>query len=308
MSEFEERLRTQLQSDRVEVPLDVKAVLDGGHEAVRGRRLGWTVAGMATAAVVASIATSTVITSTVPAVPAPAASPSPTLSPPPTLAGTAWEAVRIGGVPRIPDTRVTLQFLDGTVRGSSGCNAFDQGLDQTDGYRQDGDRLSISGVAGTLVGCGRTDVAEQDGRFLALLREVARFRISAGNLVLLAPDGTELAELAPFEIEGRTWELDGLTGAWAGDDPGITLRVDGERVSGWSGCGAYTASLSRDGVRWKLSDVRIPSPIPCPSAAGTRVGIFIERLEKVTAGELFIARPTLRLRTPDGDLLFLLVR
>jgi hypothetical protein len=193
MTDFEDRLRTRMQSDPVEVPVDMTAALDAGHEAVRGRRLGWTVAGMATLAVVASIVTPILIARTVPAVPAPVASPSVTSSP-----------------------------------------------------------------------------------------TAAR----------------------PSGIEGRTWQLDAQTGSWVNEDSGITLRVDGDRVSGWSGCGDYVASLSRDGARWTLSGVRIPRPVPCPSAPGTRVGTFINRLEKVTAGELIAAGPTLRLRTPDGDLLF----
>jgi hypothetical protein len=195
MSDLEEQLRARLQTDPVRVPVDLDAVLESGHEAVRGRRLGWTVAGLATLAVVASIVTPTLIARTVPAVPsvAPVASPSAPSSP--------------------------------TAAASSG-------------------------------------------------------------------------------IEGRTWQLDARTGSWVDDDSGITLRVDGARVSGWSGCGDYIATLSRDGARWTLSGVRIPSPIPCPSAPGTHVGTYIDRLDKVTAGELIPPGPTLRLRTPDGDLLF----
>lgn len=77
---FEDRLRAQLHSDPTEVPVDLDAVVGAGREAVRGRRLGWTVAGLATLTVVAAFAVTYLLPPFVPAVPAPAASPSAALS------------------------------------------------------------------------------------------------------------------------------------------------------------------------------------------------------------------------------------
>lgn len=194
---FEDRLRAQLHSDPTEVPVDLDAVVGAGREAVRGRRLGWTVAGLATGSVVAAFAVTYLLPPFVPAVPAPAASPS----------GTPATAPRP----------------------------------------------------------------------------------------------------ASIEVDGRTWRLAADTGAWVGEDPSITLTIEGTRLSGNSGCGGYTASLAREGERWAVEGI-INEPISCPSVAGSRAARFLHELAGTTAARVDPGGPTLRLRAPDGELVFTTAR
>ena len=67
------------------------------------------------------------------------------------------------------------------VSGSGGCNRF------TGGFTLEGDRLRFSRMASTMMAC--VDGMEQEGRFLADLAKVARYRIVGDQLELLDDSG-----------------------------------------------------------------------------------------------------------------------
>ncbi|MCA0296016.1 MAG: META domain-containing protein [Actinobacteria bacterium] len=309
MNGFEDEVRTLMQADPVEVPVDLDAVLDGGREAVRGRRLGWTVAGLTVGAVVASIVTPILIAQTIPAVPAPVDTPTvaatATAAPVPRLAGTAWTAEEVRGVPVATGTSISITFEDGRVAGGDGCNSFGG---STNSFTQDGDRISLGNMTMTLKLCDDAVVMTQAKAFGEVLKATTNFRVDDGRLVLLDTAGTPLATFAEFRVDGRTWSLDPATGKWAGQDPGLTLAVEGTTVSGNSGCGSYTATLTREGSRWSISNLT-NEPISCPYEAGRRSGVFLARLAKISFGTALPGpNPVLLLRTAAGSELRFLSR
>jgi heat shock protein HslJ len=103
-------------------------------------------------------------------------------------------------------------------------------------------------------------------------------------------------------LNGVVWTLSEKSGKWAGTDPDLTLRVQGDHVSGWSGCGDYVGALARDGDSWTFSKVTIVSPIPCPSSNSDRMQHFMERLDAVTSATTDAG--LLTLHSPAGDLVF----
>ncbi len=298
---FEERLRAELEGEQIEIPLDADRVLAQGRRTVRARRWGAAVTGAALLALVVSVLTPLVLGRGVPAVPAPAPVATPSATPAPKLLGTAWTGVSVLGIP-VGSSLVTLQFTDSGVHAFDGCNSFDQR--SADDYRQDEEKLTIDGDGSVSLVLCRSGTATQ---LLDALHRTTHFRINAGRLVLLDDAGANLAEFDPFEVDGRTWRLESSTGSWVGKDPVITLHVDGDRAWGNSGCGDYTAALTRDGNDWRLSEATIAAPIPCPSDASERMSRFLRLLEQTTSAQPW-APDRLRLATPDGDLTFTIER
>jgi putative lipoprotein len=121
-----------------------------------------------------------------PAVPAAA-----TMPPDPgTLVGPVWRAEEIAGRGVLDRVRPDLGFTaDGRARGQTGCNGF------SGPYVADGASLRIGPVAATMVGCFGA-IGEQEGRFLAALREVRGWRLETGRLHLTNAGGATLIRLA----------------------------------------------------------------------------------------------------------------
>lgn len=108
---------------------------------------------------------------------APAASPT----------GITWRAEDIGGGGIIDRSHVTLALgPDDAASGSAGCNRF------TARYALTGNRLTITGIASTEKACAPS-LMQQEARYIALLAQVAQWRIEpTGALVLTTPQGAPL--------------------------------------------------------------------------------------------------------------------
>jgi heat shock protein HslJ len=83
-------------------------------------------------------------------------------------------------------TTLTVSFSDGQVRGSSGCNTY------FGSYRVSGSRIDVEQLASTKMACQEPGVMQQEGAFLASLREVYTYRLEEGRLELVRPDGQTL--------------------------------------------------------------------------------------------------------------------
>ncbi|NLD67238.1 MAG: META domain-containing protein, partial [Limnobacter sp.] len=118
------------------------------------------------------------------------------------LAETRWRVTgynngRQAVVSVIGGTELTMNFgADGRVSGSAGCNEF------TAGYRQQGDKLSISAPVSTRRACAQPEgVMAQEASFLGALAMVDRARIEGGQLELRSAGG-ELAVMLE-RVAGR---------------------------------------------------------------------------------------------------------
>jgi heat shock protein HslJ len=92
----------------------------------------------------------------------------------------------------LPGTELTARFgADGTLTGSSGCNAYRAA------YSIDGGAIEIGAPAGTRKFCAEpAGVMEQEAAYLALLPEATRFGVDGNVLELVGPDGTRLVTYA----------------------------------------------------------------------------------------------------------------
>ena len=108
-----------------------------------------------------------------------------------TLTNTYWKLMTMGGSPvtASPDTREIHLILQAAQRvsGFSGCNRL------MGGYQLDGDRLSFSQLAGTMMACAPESM-DTERRFHAMLQKVARWRVDGEKLDLLDVSGATLAQ------------------------------------------------------------------------------------------------------------------
>jgi heat shock protein HslJ len=170
------------------------------------------------------------------------------------LAGTSWTLASYTGADGSSTTATaapeasTLTFAaDGTVAGTTGCNAF------TGTYEQQLLALSITPGPMTLKAC-TGPVAAQEQAILAALPLVASFTTTSG-LTLTDASGAELLvyTAAATGLEGSSWTATGInngkeavvgtatTGSVTAD-----FGADGT-LSGSGGCNNYTASYTISG-------------------------------------------------------------
>ena len=108
--------------------------------------------------------------------------------PEPTLEGVEWKVTgfnngRQAVVSAVTGTTLTLNFENGMVRGSSGCNTFRAP------YTSDGNRLTIGAAATTRKMCAGEGVMEQEQKFLAALKTAKVWTIESGTLDVHRADG-----------------------------------------------------------------------------------------------------------------------
>ncbi len=110
----------------------------------------------------------------------------PAFAQPSPVVGADWRVTRIAGAPLPPGAAVTIAFsADGRVAGRSGCNRY------TGAVEINGERLTFGPLAGTRMAC-QPPLMAVESRFLEALRNVDRWRLQRGTLVLAGPDGREI--------------------------------------------------------------------------------------------------------------------
>ncbi|WP_158083073.1 META domain-containing protein [Methyloprofundus sedimenti] len=111
-----------------------------------------------------------------------------------TLEQTAWQMTGInngtGNVVSSTQTgKANLQFIDGKLQGSSGCNAL------TASYQINGSELSIGPVISTRKFCAENGLMIQEQRLLQALTQVSRYEIRAQQLRLVDVNGSLMLSL-----------------------------------------------------------------------------------------------------------------
>jgi putative lipoprotein len=113
------------------------------------------------------------------------------------LRNTYWKLIQLGESPvQVGEGQSEPHMIlaEGTtqVSGSGGCNRF------TGGFTLEGDALRFSRMASTMMACA--DGMEQEGRFLADLAKVARYRIAGDRLELQDDSGATVLRFAAVAL------------------------------------------------------------------------------------------------------------
>ena len=108
-------------------------------------------------------------------------------SPQPTLDNTRWVLESLGGQPALANTRLTLNFENGRLGGSDGCNQYGTT------YSASGGKLTVGReIMSTMMACAEP-VMRQASAFTALLPQAAAYRRDGQQLTLLDAGGKTLA-------------------------------------------------------------------------------------------------------------------
>ncbi len=104
-----------------------------------------------------------------------------------------WELVSYGSAssqtPAVEGVDTSIEFsADGKLHGNVGCNVFNGD------YKVDGDTLTFSPVASTLMFCD--GVVEQETATLAVFSESASFVLDGDTLTITSADGASVIVLA----------------------------------------------------------------------------------------------------------------
>jgi heat shock protein HslJ len=107
----------------------------------------------------------------------------------PDLNGTAWMLTQLQGKSIMSPPIPTLIFKDGQVSGNASCNSF--GGSYQRGW---GDALKFGQLMSTLMACVDPSVMEQEGKYLGVLGQVAKYRVENNHLYLYDQADQFLAE------------------------------------------------------------------------------------------------------------------
>ncbi|MCM2466728.1 META domain-containing protein [Methanoculleus oceani] len=184
------------------------------------------------------------------------------------LAGTSWTLASLAGedgsiTPVLDDTAVTAAFsVDGRVGGSAGCNHYSAG------YTAEGADLTIEPAVRTEMYCiDPPGVMDQEDRYLALLTEVASYRVEDDLLILADRDGADLlifeqvVRTPNLPLVGTEWVLesystggDAISSLVGGTTITAQFAADGT-VTGNSGCNHYGGEYGLDGTKLSVSSL-----------------------------------------------------
>jgi heat shock protein HslJ len=108
------------------------------------------------------------------------------------LAGQTWILTTYDDIQPIPDHQPTLQFEDGQVSGTTGCNHYGGS------YQIKGDAIRFEALYNTEMACLEPEgLMEQEESFMKLLGAANRFELVDGVLTIF----TGLGQTLIFEIQ-----------------------------------------------------------------------------------------------------------
>ena len=107
---------------------------------------------------------------------------------PPNFEGTAWKLdTYLSNVDHlvspISSTKLTLEFKDGRISGSSGCNSFFAN------YDVEGKSMSFGLMGATKMFCSNPGVMEQEQTYLSRLESIKSYKLEGNKLSLIDGNG-----------------------------------------------------------------------------------------------------------------------
>ena len=226
-----------------------------------------------------------------------------------TLKDTSWFVVNLNSQSVIPDTQITLNFENGTLNGTDGCNRY------STSYTVNGAKFTVNkDVATTMMACPEP-IMQQASAYITALTQAATYRIDGQQLTLLDASGKTLATFTKqnSELGGTSWIVTGynngkqaVVSVVIGSKLTADFSADG-KLSGSAGCNNYTATYAASGKSIKIGPAASTRKM-CADPAGVmeQETQFLKALE--TAATYHIDGNQLELRTTDGALAFTCTR
>jgi len=216
---------------------------------------------------------------------------------------TSWRLSALPGQPDPLPGKATLNFEDGRVHGSDGCNRFAGSYTSTGTEFRMGDDMMSTNMA-----CPEP-VMRQAETFLQALKTATALLLGSERLVLLDSAGNALATFTaqPNTLGDTAWVVTGfnngkqaVVGVATGTKLTATFKADG-KLGGSAGCNRYSALYTIDGKAISIGPLATTRK-SCGSPAGvmTQEARFLKALS--TAATWRMDGDRLELRTSKGAL------
>jgi heat shock protein HslJ len=220
-------------------------------------------------------------------------------------------AVTENGKPRelVRGTRIRLEFTtDGKLSFAAGCNTSQAKVSTKDG------RLSLDKeITMTLIGCMEPQQS-QDAWLGSVIAAKPAWKLDGDKLELTTSSATislldrETAE-PDLPLEGTKWRLSTVvTGETASHQPGsekVWLTLNGERVTGSTGCNEFQGMVARSTGKLTFGELATTRRA-CTGPAAALETVVLKELRGDLSYEIDSA--TLQLRSSDGGLDFTATR
>jgi heat shock protein HslJ len=110
------------------------------------------------------------------------------------LENSSWTLIDLAGTPPIEGTSVTVEFADGNIGGSTGCNSYGGA------FELNGESVAFEELVSTLMACLEPEgVMDQEQRFLELMNAAESIQVSGDRLQIITTGGDvlEFEQTAP---------------------------------------------------------------------------------------------------------------
>ncbi|MCI5133991.1 MAG: META domain-containing protein [Candidatus Electrothrix sp. AW2] len=183
------------------------------------------------------------------------------------LSETNWIVKTLDGQPPLPGRPLTLNFENGRVFGSAGCNSY------FGSYTEDANgKLQIGRVGTTRMLCHPNEIMTQEAQFSEMLEKVAGYCLTAdGSLTLNDAKGEELSVFTPQSqgLAGTSWQAAFVEGVSlvAGSKITAEFGPDG-MIFGSAGCNSYSGRYIASSADKTLEMGLISTRMRCHEPAG----------------------------------------
>jgi heat shock protein HslJ len=221
------------------------------------------------------------------------------------LDGTSWRLVGQGAADDLtgplPETEITLDFNEGQVAGSAGCNRYFANYTVTAAGN-----LQIGPAGSTMMACPE-EIMQQEGDFLAALGAAESFTLNGETLTIHFGEGDLVFEEAQdLTLEGQVWTLSGVALNEAIVSTTLDSEITGEfsdgQVTGSAGCNSYFASYETVGSTLSLGPIG-STRMACDDETNQRETEFLTAFGSAAGYD--ISRNTLTLTDAEGNALLI---
>lgn len=220
-----------------------------------------------------------------------------------TLNDTGWLLANLNGQSGVSDTLVTINFENGRISGTDGCNSY------STSYTVNGATITVNKVVATTLMACPEPIMQQATAYITALTQAVSHKIDGPQLTLLDASGKTRAAFTKQsrELGGTSWIVTGYNNgnqAVVSVVIGSKLTVDfsaAGKLSGAAGCNTYTATYEASGKSIKIGPAASTRKM-CADPAGVmeQETQFLKALE--TAATYRLDGHQLELRTADGVL------
>jgi heat shock protein HslJ len=219
------------------------------------------------------------------------------------LDGTRWKLQNMEDQQVLAGTTITLEFMDGQMKGSAGCNAY--GAEYTIQARNG---IAFNSIMRNLEACIEPDgVMQQEEQYLRTLWTVTSYRAEEDRLTLLDKRGKALLQyerrpefqVNPDDLVGRTWQLISATGLDQESLNAFKIRFEGNEFSGTTACREYAGSYQAIDDNLNITFLQMTTDSDCDELAGGAESEYTTLLENVE--QYNISPTTLELYTRRGE-------